>query len=85
MGDIVQDDVVFSTQTYSVSRPLAAFSSDSLLPMDYIVTLKRDPPPMTSLIHAIILSNDRLVMVKSATVNLRVQKQIFTSRSYCAQ
>ena len=62
MGTIVQDDIVFSGQTYSVARPLAAFSSDSLLPMDFIVTLKRDPPDM---------SNDRLVMAKSAEVNLR--------------
>ena len=71
MGDIVQDDVVLSTQTYSVATPLAAFACDSLLPMDYIVNLKSDPPPMSSLIHAIILSNDKLVMAKSATVNLR--------------
>ena len=71
MGTIVQDDLTFSGRTYSVARPLAAFSSDSLLPMDFLVTLKQNPPDRTSLIHAIILSDDRLVMAKSAEVNLR--------------
>ena len=71
MGDIVQDDVVFSSQTYSVATPMAAFACDSLLLMDYIVNLKSDPPSMSSLIHAIILSNDRLVMAKSTIAILR--------------
>ena len=71
MGEIVQDDVVFSTKTYSVTTPLAAFACDSLLPMDHIVNLKNDPPAMSCLIHAIILSNDKLVMAKSSIANLR--------------
>ena len=71
MGEIIQDDVVFSTKTYSVTTPLAAFASESLLPMDYIIRLKQDPPPMTCLIHAIILSDDKLVIAKSSIANLR--------------
>ena len=71
MGEIIQDDVVFSTKTYSVTTPLAAFASESLLPMDQIITLKQDPPPMTCLIHAIILSDDKLVIAKSTIANLR--------------
>ena len=71
MGEIIQDDVVFSSNTYSVTTPLAAFASESLLPMDHIVTLKQDPPPMTCLIHAIILSDDKLVIAKSSIANLR--------------
>ena len=71
MGEIIQDDVVFSANTYSVTTPLAAFASESLLPMDHIVTLKQDPPPMTCLIHAIILSDDKLVIAKSSIANLR--------------
>ena len=39
--------------------------------MDFLVTLKQNPPDRISLIHAIILSDDRLVMAKSAEVNLR--------------
>ena len=71
MGEIIQDDVVFSANTHSVTTPLAAFASESLLPMDHIVTLKQDPPPMTCLIHAIILSDDKLVIAKSSIANLR--------------
>ena len=71
MGEIIQDDVVFSANTFSVTTPLAAFASESLLPMDYIIRLKQDPPPMTCLIHAIILSDDKLVIAKSSIANLR--------------
>ena len=39
--------------------------------MDHIINLKNDPPAMTCLIHAIILSNDKLVMAKSSIANLR--------------
>ena len=71
MGSIVQDDIIFSGKTHSIARPLVAFSCDALLPMDFLVKLKQNPPDRISLIHAVILSNDRLVMAKSAEVNLR--------------
>ena len=71
MGNIVQNYLVFSGRTYSIARPLVAFSSDALLPIDFLVKLKQNHPNRISLIHAVVLSNDRLVMAKSAEVNLR--------------
>ena len=55
MRNIVHDDLTISGQTFSLARPIPAFASNALLPMDFIIKLKQNPPNRISLIHAVIL------------------------------
>ena len=71
MKDIVNDDQIIFGNTYSLATPIAAFASNSLLPMDFLVTLRANPPRRMSLIHATILNNEKLVIAKSKEVQLR--------------
>ena len=71
MKDIVNDDQIIFGNTYSLTTPIAAFASNSLLPMDFLVTLRANPPRRMSLIHATILNNEKLVIAKSKEVQLR--------------
>ena len=71
MRNIVHDDSTISGQTFSLARPIPAFASNALLPMDFIIKLKQNPPNRISLIHAVILSNEKLVMAKSSEIQLR--------------
>ena len=71
MRNIVHDDSTISGQTFSLARPIAAFAANALLPMDFIITLKQNAPNRISLIHAVILSHEKLVMAKSSEIQLR--------------